>query len=89
MKYLCVSFGYYWIYDIAVLGAISGSEQFPLNIDSSDTLRLIEASIACNGTESHLRECMVLEPQGDDSTERRCGALQNAYVACQGKTCTL
>lgn len=73
---------FYFILSCNSVGAINGSDQFPLDVADSDTLRLIETSIVCNGTESHLSECPKVEY---DPTEiSRCGALQNAYMACQG-----
>ena len=68
------------------LGAISNGSFFQLGVESSDDLRLFEKNIACNGTESHLSQCPITEPEDEG---RRCGALQNAYIACQGTFCEL
>ena len=64
------------------LGAISNGSFFQLDVESSDDLRLFEKNIACNGTESHLSQCPITEPEDEG---RRCGARQNAYIACQGE----
>lgn len=54
-----------------------------MGVESSEELQLVEINIECNGAESHLSQCPIVEGEGEDFMGR-CGALQNAYVICQG-----
>lgn len=64
-----------------IIGALTEGQKFSVTGDSNNAL--ISTTLNCDGTESHLRNCMPSLP--DSEAQLGCAdILRSAYVVCQG-----